>query len=155
MNFDGFGGLALAVVAGLWLLVFVPSWFKRAQDRERGISPAPRVSDKSARTVRRGRAVRRGASTNDNFSAIAADYAAAALAEASMSRASSAQEIAEVDPRAWERSELPAPLARLGTLETPILAGVVSFEEKRATVIARTLSQGELDEILRRRRSNG
>ncbi len=34
MNFNGSGGLMFLIIAGLWLWVFVPSWFKRSQDRQ-------------------------------------------------------------------------------------------------------------------------
>lgn len=33
MNFNGSGGLVFLVIAGLWLWVFVPSWFKRSEER--------------------------------------------------------------------------------------------------------------------------
>jgi hypothetical protein len=140
MNFDGFGGMALAVVAGLWLLVFVPSWFKRAQDRERGVSNhRPSV----ARARRRQAPVKRA--SVDNFVALAREFAGES--------AESAVEIS--DPRAWQRNELPEPRAFMGTLETPELAEVSSLEAVRETVAARKLEQSELDEILRRRRANG
>jgi hypothetical protein len=34
MNFNGSGGLMLLIIAGLWVGVFVPSWFKRSEDRQ-------------------------------------------------------------------------------------------------------------------------
>jgi hypothetical protein len=34
MNFNGSGGLMFLIIAGLWVWVFVPSWFKRSQDRQ-------------------------------------------------------------------------------------------------------------------------
>lgn len=138
MNFDGFGGLALAVVAGLWLMVFVPSWFKRSQDRDRGI-----VSDRSrVRKPKRSTAPVRRTSV-DNFADLARDYAEkVAPAEAA-------------DPRAWQRTELPAPRAFEGTLEVVEIADVVSFEVARDAAATRKLEQHELDEILRRRRANG
>lgn len=138
MNFDGFGGMALAVVAGLWLLVFVPSWFKRAQDRERGI-----VQPRAARVKRAKAPVRRP--SVDNFMDLARDYA---------SEGASAV-VEPVDPRAWQRTELPEPRANQGTLEVVTLAEVSSFEEARETFAARKLEQHDLDEILRRRRANG
>jgi hypothetical protein len=140
MNFDGFGGLALAVVAGLWLMVFVPSWFRRAQDRERGI-----VSDRSrASNTKRNRAPIKRVSV-DNFVSLARDYASA--------DESSKLEVA--DPRAWQRNELPAPRTPIGTLEVVELAEISSIESVRETVAARKLEHHELDEILRRRRANG
>ena len=60
-----------------------------------------------------------------------------------------------VDPRAWQRNELPEPRANQGTLEIVTLAEVSSFEAARETVAARKLEQHDLDEILRRRRANG
>ena len=138
MNFDGFGGLALAVVAGLWLMVFVPSWFKRSQDRDRGVvSDRPRV-----RKPKRSAAPARRLSV-DNFADLARDYAANVAPEEA------------ADPRAWQRTELPSPRTFEGTLEVVEIAEVVSFEAARETVVARKLEQHELDEILRRRRANG
>lgn len=138
MNFDGFGGLALAVVAGLWLMVFVPSWFKRSQDRERGIAPERRSSRKPKRTAA---PVRRA--SVDNFANLARDYAVKFEVEES------------VDPRAWQRTELPSPKTFQGTLEVVEMADVVSFETVREAAVSRKLEQHELDEILRRRRANG
>jgi hypothetical protein len=140
MNFDGFSGLALAVVAGLWLLVFVPSWFKRAQDRERGI-----VRDQPrARKTKRNREPAKRPSV-DNFVSLARDYAASANGTES--------ELA--DSRDWQRNELPEPTTFNGTLEVVRLAGVATLDEARIQVAARKLEQAELDEILRRRRANG
>ena len=34
MNFNGSGGLMFLIIAGLWVWVFVPSWFKRSEDRK-------------------------------------------------------------------------------------------------------------------------
>jgi hypothetical protein len=140
MNFDGFSGLALAVVAGLWLLVFVPSWFKRAQDRERGIvSERPRVAK-----PKRNRVPARRPSV-DNFMSLARDYAE-----------SNGESTAAIsDSRDWERNELPAPTTFNGTLEVVQLAEVATLDEARVQVAARKLEQAELDEILRRRRANG
>lgn len=132
--------MALAVVAGLWLLVFVPSWFKRSQDRERGIvSSRPKVSRSKRSAVPNRRA------SVDNFASLARDYAESlepAAAEA-------------VDPRAWQRTELPEQRINQGTLEVVQFAEVTSIESAREVVAARTLEQHELDEILRRRRANG
>jgi hypothetical protein len=140
MNFDGFSGLALAVVAGLWLLVFVPSWFKRAQDRERGIvSDQPRVAK-----TKRNRAPAKRPSV-DNFVSLARDYA----------ESNGEGTTASSDSRDWERNELPAPTAFNGTLEVVQLAEVATLDDARTQVAARKLEQSELDEILRRRRANG
>jgi hypothetical protein len=139
MNFDGFGGMALAVVAGLWLLVFVPSWFKRAQDRERGVSNhQPKVS-RSKRTQPRAKRP-----SVDNFVVLAREYAG--------EPEQSAAELA--NPREWQRNELPEPRAFKGTLEVAELAAVSFIEVARETVAARKLEQSELDAILRRRRAN-
>jgi hypothetical protein len=140
MNFDGFGGMALAVVAGLWLMVFVPSWFKRAQDRERGAS---NHRAKVARSQRVKQPVKRA--SVDNFVALAREYAGEP--EPSPAKV--------VDPRGWQRNELPEPLAFRGSVELAELAEVSSIEAARNTVAARKLEQSELDEILRRRRANG
>ena len=86
MNFDGFGGMALAVVAGLWLLVFVPSWFRRSQDRERGIlQNRPKIA-KVKRSTSPGRRP-----SVDNFVSLARDYAETIESEVSVA----------ADPRAW------------------------------------------------------
>ena len=140
MNFDGFSGLALAVVAGLWLLVFVPSWFKRAQDRERGIiREQPR-----AQKTKRNRAAAKRPSV-DNFASLARDYAESV----------DDRQVELVDNRAWQRNELPEPTTFNGTLEVVKLAEVATLDEARTQVAARKLEQSELDEILRRRRANG
>jgi hypothetical protein len=140
MNFDGFSGLALAVVAGLWLLVFVPSWFKRAQDRERGIV---RVQPR-AQKAKRNRAAAKRPSV-DNFASLARDYAESV----------EDRQVELADPRAWQRNELPEPTTFNGTLEVVKLAEVATLDEVRTQVAARKLEQAELDEILRRRRANG
>jgi len=140
MNFDGFSGMALAVVAGLWLLVFVPSWFKSAQDRERGIkTERPRAAK-----AKRNRAPARRPSV-DNFVSLARDYAESTNASAAPT----------AESRDWQRSELPEPKTFNGTLEVVQLAQVESLDEVRTQVAARKLEQSELDEILRRRRANG
>jgi hypothetical protein len=140
MNFDGFSGMALAVVAGLWLLVFVPSWFKRAQDRERGVvSDRPRASK-----AKRNRAPAKRPSV-DNFVSLARDYAESAGSDLSESS----------ETRDWQRSELPTPTTFNGTLEVVQLAEIATLDEVRTQVAARKLEQSELDEILRRRRANG
>lgn len=132
--------MALAVVAGLWLLVFVPSWFKRAQDRERGIvNERPRAMKTKRNRKRPSRP------SVDNFVSLARDYAESTDVVASES----------VETRDWQRSELPAPKAFNGTLEVVELAGVATLDEVRTQVAARKFEQNELDEILRRRRANG
>ncbi len=140
MNFDGFSGLALAVVAGLWLLVFVPSWFKRAQDRERGVVREQPRTQKAKRN--REPANRKSV---DNFVSLARDYAESANVDGA--------EV--VDSRDWQRNLLPEPTAFNGTLEVVQLAEVATLDEARTQVAARKLEQAELDEILRRRRANG
>ncbi|MFM6940233.1 MAG: hypothetical protein ACKOUD_06445 [Rhodoluna sp.] len=138
MNFDGFGGLALAVVAGLWLMVFVPSWFKRSQDRENGIArPAVRAKKLKRTDVPARR------NSIDNFTSLARDYG------------ETLDQAQQTDPRDWERTALPAPRSNQGTLEVVEFAEVVQIESVREAVVARKLEQSELDEILRRRRSNG
>ena len=138
MDFSGFGGLALAVVAGLWLMVFVPSWFKRSQERERG-SYAPRT------TKSRSRKVTEISSriTSDNFIELAR----------SLSQ-EPAQQSAIVE-RAWVRNELPTPTTLNGSIESVEFAKVVEFSEAQTQATSRKLEQSELDEILRRRRANG
>ena len=132
--------MALAVVAGLWLLVFVPSWFKRSQDRERGILPSRPKIAKAKRSASPGRMP-----SVDNFVSLARDYAETIESEVSVS----------ADPRAWQRTELPTPRFHEGTLESVQFADVVSMDAARAEVATRKLEQHELDEILRRRRANG
>jgi hypothetical protein len=34
MNFNGSGGLMFLIIAGLWVWVFVPTWFKRSQEKQ-------------------------------------------------------------------------------------------------------------------------
>ena len=130
--------MALAVVAGLWLMVFVPSWFKSAQDRERGINKSRAPRAKRAKTPVRRPSV-------DNFVALARDYAGE----------TSNKVIESSDTRAWQRNELPEPRANNGTLEVVSWAEVASIEDARENFAARKLEQHELDEILRRRRANG
>lgn len=61
----------------------------------------------------------------------------------------------ENDPRAWQRNPLPAPRQHIGQLEIPVLADVVSIEDSPASKAKQKFDSAELDEILRRRRSNG
>jgi hypothetical protein len=137
MNFLGSGGLALAVVAALWILVFVPSWFSRAEEREHRVSKRA----KSATPKLKRSSIR--VSSQQNFDQIVAGFAAAVEAKA------------EIEDRTWQRTELPAPIVRLGELEVAELAEVVQIEPARQSAEIRKLDQKELDEILRRRRANG
>ncbi|WP_296630357.1 hypothetical protein [Rhodoluna sp.] len=59
----------------------------------------------------------------------------------------------EVDPRAWSRNPLPAPRERIGEISKTVLADVVAIEKVETK--KKTLSQDELDDILKRRRANG
>jgi hypothetical protein len=140
MNFEGFGGLALAVVAGLWLMVFVPSWFKRAQDRDRGVLNERARGSKTKRNQTSGRRP-----SVDNFAALAREYAAE----------QEPLKVEESNGRGWVRTELPEPKMAKGTLEVVQLAEVSTLDSAREQAAARKLEQHELDEILRRRRANG
>ena len=137
MNFPGSGGLALAVVAALWILVFVPSWFSRAQEREHGVSK--RAKSSSPKIKRSNIRV----SSQHDFDRIVSGFVAPLETEAS------------VEDRSWQRTELPAPIVRLGELEVAKLAEVVQIEPARQSAEVKKLDQKELDEILRRRRANG
>jgi hypothetical protein len=44
MNFNGSGGLMFLIIAGLWLWVFIPSWFKRSQERQANKTSGRQVS---------------------------------------------------------------------------------------------------------------
>ena len=138
MDFSGFGGLALAVVAGLWLLVFVPSWFKRSQERERGVFSSRSKPARSRKVSAISRRV-----TSDNFTQLAQSLAGEQPIEAA------------IDERAWVRTELPEPTSFNGSLEVVEFAEVVEFSDVQVQAQARKLEQSELDEILRRRRANG
>lgn len=60
-----------------------------------------------------------------------------------------------IDPRAWKPNPLPAPRQHVGQLEIPVLAEVVPIEDAPASKAKKNFDSAELDEILRRRRSNG
>lgn len=51
MNFNGSGGLMFLIIAGLWLWVFIPSWFKRSQERQT-VKPSDRQRRLEARAAR-------------------------------------------------------------------------------------------------------
>jgi hypothetical protein len=205
MNFNGSGGLMLMIIAALWIWVFVPSWFKRSEERqsERKFAGEIRSELRDAKrnvtgtvaalaernyrlsvtrrifgTLLLSSIVAAGflsvqAITDVNlWFAVAGCLAVAALSIATLRKATKqARELVArshrtrsaifteasggvgvasiADDRAWEPNPLPAPRQRIGELETPVLAEVISIEPTR------TLSSQELDEILRRRRANG
>ncbi|WP_138315727.1 hypothetical protein [Rhodoluna limnophila] len=205
MNFNGSGGLMLMIIAALWIWVFVPSWFKRSEERqsERKFAGEIRSELRDAKrnvtgtvaalaernyrlsvtrrifgTLLLSSIVAAGflsvqAITDVNlWFAVAGCLAVAALSIATLRKAtkqaralvarshrtrsaifteaSGGVGVASIaDDRAWEPNPLPAPRQRIGELETPVLAEVISIEPTR------TLSSQELDEILRRRRANG
>jgi hypothetical protein len=125
----------LLVVAGLWLWVFVPSWFKRSEGRQ------------EARRTKRERPKSSGVlKTRSNlYTEAAFDLRAASKIEAQSESAS----------REWERNSLPTPAQRIGELEIAVLADVVELQNRRASLPAKSLEPSELDAILRRRRANG
>jgi hypothetical protein len=53
MNFNGSGGLMFLIIAGLWVWVFVPTWFKRSQEKqlEKSSSIATRAEIKNVRAA--------------------------------------------------------------------------------------------------------
>jgi hypothetical protein len=51
MNFNGSGGLMFLIIAGLWLWVFIPSWFKRSQERQ-SVKPSDRQLRRESRAAR-------------------------------------------------------------------------------------------------------
>jgi hypothetical protein len=63
MNFNGSGGLMFLIIAGLWLWVFIPSWFKRSQERQ--------TSRTSKRDVRREVKLARSAAPRSAISNLA------------------------------------------------------------------------------------
>ena len=63
------------------------------------------------------------------------------------------QQPEEIDPRAWIRNPLPAPRERIGEISQTVLADVVAIDKVESK--KKTLSQSELDDILKRRRANG
>ena len=71
-----------------------------------------------------------------------------------VSREASAMEQSQQnDSRSWQRNPLPAPRQRNGAIEQAVLADVVAIESGESK--KKTLSQIELDDILKRRRANG
>lgn len=134
MNFNGSGGLMLLVVAGLWLWVFVPSWFKRSEGRQE-VRRAKREKPKSSGAIK----------TRSNL------YTEAAF---DLRNAKQKQLVTDAESRAWEPNSLPVPAQRIGELEVAVLAEVVPLAERKVTV-TKSLQSSELDEILRRRRANG
>jgi hypothetical protein len=135
MNFNGSGGLMLLVVAGLWLWVFVPSWFKRSEGRQE-LRRSKREKPKSSGELK----------TRSKL-----------YTEAAFDLRSASKELAksEDESRAWQRNSLPAPAQRIGELEVPILAEVVELQNRKILAPAKSLEPSELDAILRRRRANG
>lgn len=198
----------LLVIASLWIWVFVPSWFKRSEERQserkfagqikseiktakkQSVSKPGSIAALAARNYRLAM-TRRVFGTVLLSALVAAVFfavqaptnpmlwlaAGGSLAMAVLSvvilrkATAKARELisksartrssiyaetayvavssAQVDERAWEPNPLPAPRERIGALEVPELAQVISIEP------ARQLSSSELDEILRRRRANG
>ena len=125
----------LLVVAGLWLWVFVPSWFKRSEGRQE--------SRRTKREKPKSSGVRK---TRSNlYTEAAFDLRAASKNEAAL----------EAESRAWQRNSLPAPAQRIGELEVAVLADVVQLPIREQSVPAKSLESAELDAILRRRRANG
>jgi len=125
----------LLVVAGLWLWVFVPSWFKRSEGRQE-VRRTKREKPKSS-------------VVNKTRSKL---YTEAAF---DLRSASKNEELAKTDTRAWERNSLPSPSQRIGELELPVLAEVIALEDRKTVGPAKSLEPSELDAILRRRRANG
>ena len=135
MNFNGSGGLMLLVVAGLWLWVFVPSWFKRSEGRQE-LRRTKREKPKSSGELK----------TRSRL-----------YTEAAFDLRSASQELSKSDneTREWQRNSLPAPAQRIGELEVPVLADVVELQSRKTLAPAKSLEPSELDAILRRRRANG
>jgi hypothetical protein len=135
MNFNGSGGLMLLVVAGLWLWVFVPSWFKRSEGRQE-VRRTKREKPKSSGVVK---------TRSKLYTEAAFDLRAAGKSEVAL----------EDNSRAWQPNSLPAPAQRIGELEVAVLADVVALPIRKVSVPAKSLESAELDAILRRRRANG
>ncbi len=125
----------LLVVAGLWLWVFVPSWFKRSEGRQ-----------ELRRTKREKPKTSGQPKTRSKL-----------YTEAAFDLRSASQESAEADvaSRDWKRNPLPAPAQRIGELEVAVLADVVELNQRKTLAPAKSLEPSELDAILRRRRANG
>ena len=125
----------LLVVAGLWLWVFVPSWFKRSEGRQ------------EARRTKREKPKSSGVVTTRSKL-----YTEAAF---DLRVASKSQVVSEAESRGWQRNSLPAPAQRIGELEVAVLAEVVEFEPRKIAAPTKSVESAELDAILRRRRANG
>jgi len=129
MNISSTGGLLLIVVAALWLAVFIPGWVKRNDDRA-----------KQARTNRSRGETAAKMSYKMRVEEIAAAFEAK-------------QEL--IDPRAWERTPVPAQIVRVGELELPPSAPVVEISTAANAAAEVQLSESDLNEIMRRRRAVG
>jgi len=139
MEITGSGGILLLIVAVLWLGFMTPSGKRGLSDRK--------VKTKKQRNIR---TVKYSAVQNNRV--VSAREASNYLA----SRATAAQ--AEVPvaktPQKVVVNRLPDPLsARLGKIESVQWAQVHELEDARKE--KEQLSSENLDEILRRRRSNG
>lgn len=129
MNINGTGGLLLIVVAALWLAVFIPGWVRRSEDRA-----------KQAQTTKaRGKTAAR-ISYKMQVEEIAAAFEAK-------------QEL--IDPRAWQRTELPAQIVRIGELTLPPSAPVIEISSLAKPAAPASFTEAELNEIMRRRRAVG
>ena len=124
----------LLVVAGLWLWVFVPSWFKRSEGRQE-VRRAKREKPKSTGAIK----------TRSKL------YTEAAF---DLRSAKQNQLASDVESRDWVPNALPTPSQRIGELEVAVLAEVIPLAEKKIDA-TKSLQSSELDEILRRRRANG
>lgn len=125
----------LLVVAGLWLWVFVPSWFKRSEGRQE-VRRSKREKPKSSGVAK---------TRSKLYTEAAFDLRAASKNEVPL----------EDNSRAWQPNSLPAPAQRIGELEATVLADVVNLPIRKVAVPAKSLESSELDAILRRRRANG
>ena len=132
----------LAALAGVWLLILVPSWMKSSTNREQ-----QREANRKARTLR---------------SSVHIDAPTERQRVMNNSVPKQSEFLAQ-DPRAWNAPGVPSQILRspVGTLETPEIADVVDFassveriEAEKSEVVVETASIN-LDEILRRRRANG
>ena len=139
MEITGSGGILLLIVAVLWLGFMTPSGKRGLSDRK--------VKTKKQRNIR-----------TVSYS-VAQRNTVAAPREANSYLASRAAEVETVAPAAQQPQKvvvnrLPDPLsARLGKIESVQWAQVHELEDVRAE--KEQLSSENLDEILRRRRSNG
>jgi len=129
MNISSTGGLLLIVVAALWLAVFIPGWVKRNEDK------AKQASSKRSRGQTAARM---------SYKLRVEEIAAAFEAQ---------QEV--IDPRAWQRTPVPAQIVRIGELELPPSAPVVEISTAASAAAEVKLSETDLNEIMRRRRAVG